>query len=193
MYKVATQILEPETLLKFGDLSQFDFLPADMGLNGKRIIDKTHRVSEKAKCDIEWPKLFLKKQTLKTLLKDANVKGDISFSTCEILKYGVGSFFDTHVDTVRHNTHIGTILAVFPSENLKGGDLIIEINDYEKITISTIKPYLVFIPLDTVHSVSLIKKGYRIVAKAAVLTKPKKIKVGSKKVVKKILASGRKD
>ena len=194
MHRIATHNLTNLVSTDFGNISDDKFIEADMGIDGKRIIDKTHRITQKAECSVAWPTTCINKENLKLVLKDANIKSPVSFSDFEILKYTVGSFFDKHTDTVRHSTHIGTLLAVFPSEDLEGGDLIMEPAEGEKVIISKQIPYLTFIPLDTLHSVSTIKKGFRIVAKAAVLlNEPKKVKQSSRGPVKKFIQSGRKD
>lgn len=195
MYRSTTHNLTNLISTNFGNISDDQFVEADMGIDGKRVIDKTYRITQKATCDVAWPTKCIKKENLKLLLKDANVKSSTSFSNFEILKYTVGSFFDKHTDTMHHTTHIGTLLAVFPSEDLEGGDLIIEPADGEKIIISKTIPYLSFIPLGTSHSVTVIKKGFRIVAKAAVLmNEPKKVKQSSRsRRIRKVLQAGRKD
>jgi hypothetical protein len=194
MYRIATHNLINLVSTNFGNISDDQFVEADMGIDGKRVIDKTYRITQKTTCDVAWPIECVGKEKLALLLKDANIKPSVSFSNFEILKYTVGSFFDKHTDTMHHSTHIGTLLAVFPSEDLEGGDLIMEPADGEKIIISKIVPYLTFIPLGTIHSVSVIKKGFRIVAKAAVLmNEPKKVKQPSRRRIRKVLQSGHKD
>ena len=87
----------------------------------------------------------------------------VRFGDYEVLKYGPGSFFAAHADRTRGDGHIGTLIAVVASEDAVGGELYV---DEERV--GKDKPYLVFLPLGRVHSVTPITAGTRYVAKAAV-------------------------
>ena len=111
---------------------------------------------------------------LTKLLASWNLK-NVTFDKTEILRYDIGSHFVEHLDTLHGPHHIGTLLLIFPSENMEGGELFInnkynrcnEIQDTE-IKVSDYLQHAVYIPLGTFHRISPIINGHRIVFKAAI-------------------------
>lgn len=72
---------------------------------------------------------------------------DYRLDQYEILQYGANSHLMTHSDRWRGPGHLGTLLLIFPSKDIVGGDLIIGSD--------VIKSGLVYIPLETQHSISV--------------------------------------
>jgi predicted 2-oxoglutarate/Fe(II)-dependent dioxygenase YbiX len=148
---------------------------ASDGCTDEREVDIDVRNCHRASVAL-WVNSWLLDNTVKDMLTSA-VRADtdsVDIRNTEVLRYGVGCHFEEHVDRVRGADHIGTLLFVVPSEDLEGGDLVIR--DAEDQPPTGASPYIVFIPLNVPHSVTLVTKGLRYVAKASVharLLKPR--------------------
>ena len=95
----------------------------------------------------------------------------------ELLYYDKGCMFVKHVDRKLAPNHLGTILFVFNSDDMEGGELHLEQED-GTVTVVAKDPggcFMVFIPLDMPHWVSEVTRGHRLVAKCPVLGSPKKV------------------
>ena len=91
----------------------------------------------------------------------------VRFRDHELLRYNVGDHFAEHVDRQRRNDHVGTLLFVVPSSDLRGGHLV---HAHAEPATDDAAPqaYMAFIPLGVPHSVSAVTAGFRYVLKAAV-------------------------
>jgi hypothetical protein len=90
----------------------------------------------------------------------------VYFSDWEVLKYTVGGFFAEHVDRSRGTDHLGTVLAIFGTEDVEGGDL--RTGGDVVWPAGCRQPHLVFISLGVNHEVTRVRKGERYAAKASV-------------------------
>jgi hypothetical protein len=91
----------------------------------------------------------------------------VTYTDCELLLYEVGGKFKAHVDRCRGRNHVGTLLVIVPSEDLRGGALRTGPRGVEGGP-DPRQPTAVFLPLGVEHSVSKVTRGWRLVAKAAV-------------------------
>jgi Rps23 Pro-64 3,4-dihydroxylase Tpa1-like proline 4-hydroxylase len=129
-----------------------DWIQCDLGINDSRNIDLSLRNS--LKCVINWNNYIN--------ISELNFT-DVYLTRFEILKYTVGSFFKEHTDNSSDKNSLGVLLYIVPSDDLEGGELIIneQINSFKT-------PHFVYIPIGVPHEVLVIKKGIRIVFKAYV-------------------------
>jgi hypothetical protein len=143
-----------------------DWRPCDVGdlSDGRRAMDATSRVCEVAPASAWVTDDNLMFEAAGALLvKSAVDVSDVEFHDFEVLRYGPGSFFAAHTDRPRSKDHLGTLLAVVATEDAAGGEL--HVGD---VSVGMDKPYLTFIPLGRLHSVTAVTAGSRYVAKAAV-------------------------
>ena len=150
-----------DTLLKL--LDNVD-TPCDSGdADGKRIVDCSYRVC--CKSNTKWTTSGICKNFNELFKSKLKTDIDVVFSEDEILKYTVKSHFVKHVDRIRDEKMIGTLLLVYPSIDLLGGVLNVNNVDIEH---APGEHHLVYIPIGVEHSVSTIKQGYRYVFKTCV-------------------------
>lgn len=161
-----------EINLHDGSWAECDF--EDTALN-KRVVDHTVRKAYKRPmaADWAWPTTNPRAASLYT---QANI--DPATVTipdlAELLYYDAGCMFAKHEDRKRGDNHLGTILFVFNSDDLEGGELHLEQQD-GKVVVVAADPggcFMVFIPLHMSHWVSKVIRGYRLVAKCAVMGLP---------------------
>lgn len=163
-----------------------------------RIVDKRLRDCTKAKTGWPWiqPELtrssVFGNQAFAHVLSSAGISPtglEFPHEFQELIRYDIGGHFVAHCDRTLGPGHLGTLLLVMPDEDLEGGTLItkcIEVHkprswealpapthtevDPTKIqeAVSCTGSYLVYIPLNVVHSVTPVTAGGRLVAKAAV-------------------------
>ena len=146
----------------------------DVGtVEGGRILDTSARLCDTATAK-EWvSKDFLLFQTAGNVLMRAGMDlSTVEFRDFEVLRYGVGSFFSAHADRNRGEGHLGTLVAVVATVDAAGGELHVDGDgdSYEGVPVGTGTPYITFIPLGRVHSVTRVTSGTRYVAKAAVFS-----------------------
>jgi hypothetical protein len=142
-----------------------DWRACDVGtIGGERIADSSARVCEVASA-VSWiTEHHLMFQTAGAVLAEAGVSlAAVQFRDYELLKYRQGSFFAAHVDRLRGPGHLGTLVVVVATADAIGGELCLDDVPFGKDT-----PYLAFIPLGRMHSVTPVTAGTRYVAKAAV-------------------------
>jgi hypothetical protein len=150
---------------KLPDISTYEWEDCDCGMGDSRLHDTTVRLCKRIKTD--WSKLFDLTDLFK--LWDFN---NITLTDMQILKYEEGSHFRQHIDTMYGDHHTGTLLLVYPSEDLEGGNMhfyTVDKREKSKTTVSYNKPYALYIPLGTFHEVDKLTKGNRIVFKSAVV------------------------
>jgi len=153
------------------NLKDVEMIPCDVGCYSAGRTMSDARVCKKALVD--WTSML----NLSELLESWNLK-NVTFGKSEILKYEVGGYFVKHLDTLHGPHHVGTLLIIFPSENMKGGELFID-NKYNRcneiqnteITVSHNLQHAVYIPLGTFHRVAPILEGCRTVFKTAIFCK----------------------
>ena len=138
--------------------------PCDLGdVDGKRIMDPNSRVCYKS--NTKWTTSGICKNFNELFKSKLKTDIDVVFSEDEILKYTVNSHFVKHVDRIRDEKMIGTLLLVYPSSDLLGGVLSVSNVDVEH---SPGEHHLVYIPIGMEHSVSTIKQGCRYVFKTCI-------------------------
>jgi hypothetical protein len=89
----------------------------------------------------------------------------------ELLYYDKGCMFARHVDRQVAPNHVGTLLCVFNSDDLDGGELHLEQQDGSGFVTASDPGgcFMVFIPLGMPHWVTKVLHGHRLVAKCPVL------------------------
>jgi hypothetical protein len=105
--------------------------------------------------------------------------GDFSSCGQELLQYNEGGHFTWHRDrVVEEEEHVGTLLLVIPSPDMEGGVLRVASSEDGSGSMDIVCPesahatstaFMVYLPLDTWHTVTPVTKGTRFVAKAPVL------------------------
>lgn len=104
---------------------------------------------------------------------------DVEVVPYKLNVYGPGDFFDEHVDTVRHERHVGTFVLALRSEH-EGGDLVVWLDDekdtFESETILGNPNSLRFaaFPTDASHKIEPVTSGTRITLVCNVLVADKK-------------------
>jgi hypothetical protein len=144
------------------------------GTCASRVVDKSQRSCFRGSTDawIEKRSLVHEQHGAAELIAKALPLVDLStvgFSDWELLRYTAGGFFAEHVDRPRGDNHLGTVLAIFGTDDVEGGDL----QSGGKVVWprGCKVPHLVFIPLGEPHEVTRVLKGERYAAKAAVYGK----------------------
>ena len=152
--KEIKNVKDISSLLKYID----KWIPCDLEIDGTRKIDLEKRTCEKSKT--RWYTSINLSDLIGTDLDLSIMKLEDE----EILKYSIGSFFVDHIDGFTSDDMVGSLLYVFPSDDLVGGDLIIN-NEIKSLK----KPYIAYIPTGITHSVTKIENGNRIVLRANVI------------------------
>ena len=147
-----------------------DWRDCDVGdvVDGSRVMDATSRVCKMARASAWVTDDSPMFEAAGVLLVEAAVDlRTVDFGDFEVLRYGPGSFFAAHTDRSRGEGHLGTLVAVVATEDAAGGELHVDTADGD-VSVGLDKPYLTFIPLGRLHSVTPVTAGSRYVAKAAV-------------------------
>ena len=130
------------------------------GVNGNDILDKTKRVSLTYNSEFI---INLSNDGLEFICEN-KLKDDNKW---KLLKYEIDGFFKNHIDKLGAYTAL-----LFPPNNfdLKGGDLIFNMNTLQEIIIkpeSFTKYTLVIFPISMYHEVTPVENGTRYVFKKA--------------------------
>jgi hypothetical protein len=157
-----------------------EWKPCDVGNmgNSMRIVDSTLRNCVKADISPWITSANEHHWVCRLLQQDRIVLESVTFANHEVLKYERNGMFKTHIDRDRGNHHLGTLLVVAGSNDLRGGvlqdgtgtDLPIsgEVKSKDIVADDAAPPYAVFIPLGAAHAVTEITSGTRVVLKASV-------------------------
>lgn len=149
------------------DIKDFEWIDCDVGFAG-RAYDFDSRTCKK--CVLDWTNMF----DLTDIFRLWNFN-NIKFEKTEVLRYDVGCFFKSHLDTLHNPHHVGTLLIIFPTDDIEGGNLTID-NKHKRcdedssdlLVVACKAPHIVYIPLGTFHEVDKLNAGSRIVFKAAI-------------------------